>query len=89
MDEDLQQQIQALQGLSGLNFSFAFLFGSFVFGVIGFYLWRTGRKRVNAKVVWTGVALMVYPIFLTSTWLLWCVGIFLTSLAYYFLEVSE
>ena len=59
---------------------------SFIFGVVGIYVFRYGRKIVNYKIIFIGIALMVYPMF-TSHWIYdWSMGILLCSLAYYFKE---
>jgi hypothetical protein len=68
------------------HLSVSTLLASFVFGVIGFYVFRHGKKTAKYPVLFTGLALMIYPMF-TSGWILdWGTGIFLCSLAYYFNE---
>ena len=63
-------------------FSWWSLLAAFVFGVIGFYLFLNGKRRTNYWWIWIGVALMVYPIFISSAWLNWLVGFGFCALAY-------
>ena len=59
------------------------LFCGFVFGVIGVWMFRQGKKRANALTVVIAVALMVYPYFISSVWIAWLIGIMLCVLAYF------
>lgn len=86
MDE---QDLSALTELSSFNFSAGYLLGSFIFGVIGFYLFRAGKKRANTSVTFCGIALMVYPIFISNTSVVWLTGAALSALSYYFLNQPE
>jgi hypothetical protein len=52
----------------------AYLFGAIAFGLVGFAAWRYGRKAERVRARWLGVALMVYPYFVSQTWLLYGVG---------------
>lgn len=74
------------QLLGLFDFSVGSLVGSFVFGVIGFYLFREGKKRLNFRVLWIGVALMTYPLFVSGTMWVWGVGLALSGLAYFSLS---
>jgi hypothetical protein len=65
------------------DFSFSAIMSSFIFGVIGFYLLRDGRKKENYTWIFIGVGLMVYPLFVHGPWLDWGVGFGLCWLAYY------
>lgn len=59
------------------------LFASVLFGAIGFAAFIYGKKSYRWKPLGLGVALMVYPYFISQTWLLYaiggalCVGLFL------------
>lgn len=86
MDEEA---ISAMNGISALNFSPGYLLGSFVFGVIGFYMFRAGKKRINIKTTYCGIALMVYPVFISDTWLTWIIGAILTGLGYHYLKNQD
>jgi hypothetical protein len=88
MDMDLNDPLMGLGQLAGLDITPGYLIGSFIFGVIGLYLFRAGKKRVNYRVIAVSVGLMGYPLLITGTWMVWCVGLFLTALAYYFLNLE-
>jgi hypothetical protein len=77
------------EALKGFNYSWSYIIGSLIFGVVGLYLFRIGKKRLNYQVIGIGVLLMVYPIFFSSAWLVWGLGCFLSVLAYHYLEQGE
>jgi hypothetical protein len=52
----------------------AYLTGSILFGIIGYVVFRRGRKTSTPELIWTGVALMIYPYLVSQTWLLWLLG---------------
>ncbi|MBX3021372.1 MAG: hypothetical protein KF799_06800 [Bdellovibrionales bacterium] len=64
------------------SFSLSALLAAFVFGVVGFYLFLHGRRRTNYWWVWTGVGLMIYPLFISGAWSSWATGGALCILAY-------
>jgi multisubunit Na+/H+ antiporter MnhE subunit len=66
----------------GLDFSFGSLMAGFVFGVFGFYLLKEGRRQGHFWWLGLGLFLMIYPYFITNTWLLWLIGIAGLWLAY-------
>jgi hypothetical protein len=51
------------------------LFGSVMFGIIGFAAYRYGRKAGSFNPMIFGVTLMVYPYFIARTWLLYAIGL--------------
>ena len=66
-----------LNSLQSLGFELpspAYLFGAIVFGLIGLVAFRYGRKHERRLTMWLGVALMVYPYAISTTWLLYVVG---------------
>lgn len=66
-----------LAGLGTLGLTLpgpAYIFGSILFGLIGYAAFRRGRKAERPELTWAGVALMVYPYGVSQTWLLWLVG---------------
>ena len=67
-----------------LDLSFSGVMSAFIFGVIGFYLCKEGRKHVNYAWLFIGIALMVYPIFVHGPLLDWGLGFGLCALAYYY-----
>ena len=67
-----------------LDFSPGTLLVAFIFGVIGFYLFRAGKRSVNYAWVWLGVGLMAFPLFVDGVWLTWFTGLALCGVAYYY-----
>ena len=57
----------------------AYIIGSILFGLIGFFAFQHGRKRGNRPALWLGLALMLYPYAISSTWLLYAVGVVLCA----------
>ncbi len=67
-------ELQTLQSL-GLELpSPAYIIGAVLFGIFGFAAYRRGRKTERRTTTWLGVALMVYPYAVSSTWLLYGLG---------------
>ncbi len=64
----------AVQSLGFSLPSPAYLFAALVFGLIGFAAYRYGRKADRPVTKWLGVALMFYPYAITTTWLVYAVG---------------
>lgn len=54
--------------------SSAVLFASVLFGAIGFAAFIYGKKSYRWKPLGLGVALMVYPYFISRAWLLYAIG---------------
>jgi hypothetical protein len=55
------------------------LFGSLLFGVIGFAAFIYGKKSALWKPMTIGLVLMIYPYFIPQTWLLYAIGCALTA----------
>ena len=53
----------------------AWIFGCILFSLAGLAAWRYGKLVEHGLVRWLGVALMLYPYLVGSTWLLYAVGI--------------
>jgi hypothetical protein len=71
--------LSAMQSL-GLELpSPAYIFGAIVFGLIGWAAFRYGRKRGRKLTLWLGVVLMIYPYAVSSTWLMYVVGVALCA----------
>lgn len=60
----------------------AYILGTILFGIIGWIAFRRGRKESIAVLMWSGVALMLYPYGVSATWMLWLIGIALSGLVY-------
>jgi len=51
-----------------------YILGAIVFGLLGYAAYRYGKKAELPAPKWIGVALMLYPYAISSTWLLYAVG---------------
>lgn len=60
----------------------AYIFGSILFGIVGYAAFKQGRRTSQPTLTWTGVALMVYPYGVSQTWLLWALGAGLSAWVY-------
>ncbi len=70
---------------SGFVFpSAAYLFGAFMYGVFGIAAFRYGKKMTQISTMLIGIALMVFPYFVSSTWLMYLVGAVLCGALYWF-----
>jgi hypothetical protein len=68
-----------------LNFSTASLIGGFVFGSIGFVAFAYGKRMNLWKLMFCGLALMIYPYFVANTVAMIVIGV-VGSLALPFLR---
>ena len=62
-----------------LDFSFSQIMAGILFGIVGMYLLRLSKKRPNFPFMLIGIALIVYPYFVSSDWLTWIVGLVLVG----------
>jgi hypothetical protein len=69
--------------LSDYDISFSGLIAGFLFGVIGWWLFRDGKRRAEMRIVIIGLVLMIYPYFTSGPKADWGIGIALCGLAYY------
>lgn len=58
-----------------MNFSIGYLMAGFIFGILGIYIFRQGKREANFKRITLGIALMVYPYFVDNEWLVWGIGL--------------
>lgn len=77
------KELQALESMGLVLPSPAYIFGAILFGIIGYLAFRRGRKTSQPLLVWTGVALMLYPYAVQQTWLMWLVGAGLSAWVYF------
>ncbi len=59
-----------------------YVVGAILFGVAGYIFYRHGRATKRPVMVWTGVALMLYPYAVSETWMLWMIGFALSAWAF-------
>ncbi len=68
----------------GFSFSMSTIIAGLIFGAIGLYAYRWGKKRDNRYVYWTGITMMVYPMFIQSNKLTWSIGLALCGVLYHY-----
>lgn len=74
-----------LQTLESLGFQLPtpwYIFGSILFSVIGYAVYRYGKKMALVVPKGIGIALMLYPYAVSETWLLYVCGVGLSVAAY-------
>lgn len=71
--------LRALQALGLTLPSPAYIFGAVLFGLIGWVGFRAGRRRERTFSVGLGLVLMLYPYAVSSTWLLYALGVALSA----------
>jgi len=76
------EELKTLEAMGLVLPSPIYIFGVIVFGVMGYVVFRRGRKTNRPVLTWTGVALMLYPYAVSQTWLLWALGVGLCGWAY-------
>lgn len=76
-------EIKKLESLGLVLPSPLYIIGAFLFGIIGYVVFRRGRKTTSSMLTWTGVTLMVYPYAVSQTWLLWLIGVCLCGFVYF------
>ena len=60
------------------------LLGMIIFGAIGMGAFVYGKKSGMIKPMLTGIALIVYPYFVSATWLVFLIGLLLTGSLFLF-----
>jgi len=71
-----------LNTLQSLGFEWptpGYLFGALLFGVLGIVAWRSGKQRGRPTTRWLGLALMLYPYLVSTTWVLYAAGLALCA----------
>jgi hypothetical protein len=57
---------------------------AFLFGVIGMWLFKEGRRREHSISIYIAIALMIYPYFVEKASYSWIIGSGLCYAAYYY-----
>jgi hypothetical protein len=78
----MTDELAALDALGITLPSTAYIVGVLIFGIVGFIVYRYGKKMSLQATKWIGVALMIYPYAVSTTWLLYVVGAALCIGAY-------
>ncbi len=79
----MQDEIAMLQSFGITMPSPAYIAAALVFSLIGIAAFAVGRRRRRPVTTWTGLALMLYPYVVWSTWGLWVVGMALCGVLLY------
>jgi hypothetical protein len=74
--------LNELQSLGFTMPSTAYIVGSILFSIVGFIIYRYGKKTAQPTPKWLGVALMFYPYLISDTLMLYIVGAGLCVAAY-------
>lgn len=67
-----------------MDFSASNLMAGFIFSIIGWWVFREGKRNTNINSVIIGLLLMLYSIFTPSVFWTWVTGIALCGMAYRF-----
>lgn len=70
----MQDGLNAFESLGITLPSPAYIVGLVVFGILGLAAYAHGKRQQRRTTRWLGLALMLYPYVVSSTWLLWAVG---------------
>lgn len=70
-----------------LSFDVPSLIAGLIFGIVGLYVFKRGRKESSMRLVMLGLALMIYPYFVDGATLNWVVGFLLSGASYYYWNV--
>jgi len=70
----------------GINITPAGIAASLIFSVIGYIVYRFGRKNAHFPTTIIGIILMVYTMFTNDNAVLWGAGIALSFIAYQFMK---
>ncbi|RZA09730.1 MAG: hypothetical protein EOP11_00720 [Proteobacteria bacterium] len=70
-----------------MDLSFSTIAAGIIFGAIGLWLIKSGRREGNLWFAMIGLVLLVYPYFSPNAWVDWGLGIFLCAIAYRVREV--
>ena len=52
----------------------AYIVGALLFGILGYAAYRHGKRQGKPRTRWLGLALMLYPYLVGSTWVLYAAG---------------
>jgi len=58
------------------------LIAGFLFGIVGLCVMKVAKRDVNLTGLSLGLALMIYPYFVTNVWANWGIGIVLSFFAF-------
>lgn len=76
--------LDSLNNSLSLNFDMSSIMAGLIFGAIGWYIFKHGRREANMRNVGLGLALMIYPYFVDGAKLTWGLGLALCGAAYFY-----
>ena len=76
------EELKALESMGLVLPSVWYIVGVILFGIVGYVVYRHGKAKKRPGILWTGVALMLYPYAVSETWILWLIGSALSGWAY-------
>ena len=76
------EELKALESMGLVLPSAWYIARAILFGIAGYVFYRRGKSTKKPGLLWTGVALMLYPYAVSETWLLWVIGFGLCGWAY-------
>lgn len=76
------EELKALESMGLVLPSAWYFVGAILFGIAGYVFYRRGKATKQRGLLWTGVALMLYPYAVSETWSLWVIGSVLSGWAY-------
>ncbi len=62
------------------------IMGGIIFSIIGWYAFMHGKREKSMRPMVIGIVLMVYPYFVSNTFLVFAIGIGLTAALYFWRE---
>ena len=81
----MKDYLAALDALGITLPSTTYIIGVVIFGIAGYVAYRYGKKRSLQTTKWIGIALMLYPYAVSTTWLMYllgaglCIGAYLSA----------
>ncbi|MFM6928845.1 MAG: hypothetical protein ACKOX6_10305 [Bdellovibrio sp.] len=76
--------LDSLNNSLSLNFDMSSIIAGLIFGLVGWYVLKHGRREANMRNVGFGLALMIYPYFVDGPKLTWAIGLALCGFAYFY-----
>jgi hypothetical protein len=82
--ENLSEVLLSLDNLPfDLDISISAIIAGLLFSTIGYFIFRNGKKKQIRHNYWAGIVLMIYPYFVTSTLLLYIIGLGICGYVFY------
>ena len=75
-----------VSGGTGGGINWWYWVANILFGIIGWYAFMHGKREKNYRPMVLGIALMIYPYFVSNTLLTFAIGIALTVGLYFWRE---